>query len=50
LYAFISRRGVVDWPMLGAASLWAMVPLLVVVTAFHRRLVAGLSRGDPGGG
>lgn len=50
LYAFISRRGVVNWSMLGAASLWAMIPLLLVVAVFHRRLVAGFSRGSLGGG
>ncbi|WP_323191889.1 carbohydrate ABC transporter permease [Halostella sp. PRR32] len=49
LYEFISRRGVVNWPLLGAASLWAMVPVLVLVAAFQRQFVAGLS-GRFGGG
>lgn len=49
LYEFISRRGVVDWTLLGAASLWAFLPLLVVVVAFQRHLVAGLSGGGYGG-
>lgn len=49
LYTLISRRGVVNWPMLGAASLWAMFPLLLVVTVFQRQFVAGLSRGGLGG-
>lgn len=43
LYEFISRRGVVDWTLLGAASLWATVPLLVVVAVFQRQFVAGVA-------
>lgn len=49
LYEFISRRGVVDWQLLGAASLWAFVPLLVVVVVFQRRFVRGLTGGGYGG-
>lgn len=49
LYQFISRRGVVDWTLLGAASLWAFLPLLLVVVVFQRHLVAGLSGGGFGG-
>ena len=45
LYEFISRRGVVDWPLLGAASLWAMAPLLALVAAFQRHFVAGVTGG-----
>jgi ABC-type glycerol-3-phosphate transport system permease component len=49
LYEFISRRGVVNWPLLGAASLWAMLPLLVLVAVFQRQFIAGLSGGFGGG-
>lgn len=48
LYEFISRRGVVNWPLLGAASLWAMVPLVVLVATFQRQFLAGLSSGFGG--
>lgn len=50
LYEFISRRGVVDWGLLGAASLVAMVPVLVLFVVFQRQFVAGLIRTTPGEG
>lgn len=42
LYEFISRRGVVQWDLLGAASLVAMVPVLVLFVLFQRSFVVGL--------
>jgi multiple sugar transport system permease protein len=43
LYKFISRRGVVDWGLLGAASLFAMLPVLILFVVFQRQFVAGLT-------
>lgn len=43
LYNFISRRGVVNWGLLGAASVTAMVPVLVLFVTFQRQFVAGLT-------
>ncbi len=45
LYGFISRRGVVEWGLLGAASVLAMVPVVVLYLAFQRHLVTGLTGG-----
>lgn len=42
LFEFISRRGVVDWTLLGAASLIAMVPVIVLFIAFQRQFLVGL--------
>lgn len=50
LYEFVGRRAAVDWPLLGAACLWALVPVFVIVVAFDRHLVAGLGGGFRGGG
>lgn len=43
LYEFISRRGVVQWELLGAASLVAMLPVLLVFLVFQREFVVGLA-------
>lgn len=43
LYRFISRQGVVNWGLLGAASLIAMLPVLVLFIVFQRQFVAGLT-------
>lgn len=45
LYGFISRRGVVEWGLLGAASLVAMLPVVALYFAFQRQFVAGLTGG-----
>lgn len=50
LFEFISRRGVVDWGLLGAASLVAMLPVLVLFAVFQRHFVAGLVGTAPEGG
>lgn len=50
LFEFISRRGVVDWGLLGAASLVAMLPVLVLFAVFQRHFVAGLVGTTPEGG
>jgi len=42
LYEFISLRGVVNWGLLGAASLIAMLPVLILFVVFQRQFVAGL--------
>lgn len=42
LYEFISLRGVVNWGLLGAASLIAMLPVLLLFVVFQRQFVAGL--------
>ena len=43
LYKFISRRGVVEWGLLGAASLIAMLPVLILFVVFQKQFVAGLT-------
>ncbi|WP_276270851.1 carbohydrate ABC transporter permease [Haloarcula litorea] len=43
LYRFISRQGVVNWGLLGAASLIAMLPILVLFVTFQKQFVAGLT-------
>lgn len=50
LYEFVSRHGVVDWGLLGAASLLAVVPVFVVFAVFQRHLVAGILGEGLGGG
>ena len=50
LYGFISRRGVVDWELLGAASLVAMLPVLVLFLLFQRQFLSGLPGSRAGGG
>ena len=50
LYGFISRRGVVEWELLGAASLVAMLPVLVLFLLFQRQFLAGLPGSRAGGG
>lgn len=42
LYEFITRHGVVNWGLLGAASLVAMLPVLVLFITFQRQFVTGL--------
>lgn len=49
LYGFVSRYGVVDWGMLGAASLLAMLPVLALFVAFQRQFLTGLEEGLGGG-
>lgn len=50
LYGFISRYGVVDWQLLGAASLVAMLPVLLLFVLFQRWFVDGvISPGYDGG-
>jgi len=43
LYRFISRQGVVNWGLLGAASLIALLPILVLFVTFQKQFVAGLT-------
>ncbi|MFC7078057.1 carbohydrate ABC transporter permease [Haloarcula halophila] len=43
IYRFISRQGVVNWGLLGAASLIAMLPILVLFVTFQKQFVAGLT-------
>ncbi|WP_136689183.1 carbohydrate ABC transporter permease [Halorhabdus amylolytica] len=43
LYKFISRRGVVEWGLLGAATLIAMLPVLILFVVFQKQFVAGLT-------
>lgn len=43
LYEFISRHGVVQWGLLGAASVIAMLPVVVLFLVFQRQFVAGLA-------
>lgn len=43
LYEFISRRGVVNWGLLGAASAIAMLPVLTLFAFFQKQFVAGLT-------
>lgn len=50
LYEFVARHGVVDWGLLGAASLLAILPVLVVFALFQRQLVVGLFGAGFGGG
>lgn len=42
LFEFISRRGVVDWGLLGAASLLAMLPVIVLFVVFQQQFLEGL--------
>lgn len=42
LYTFVGRYGVVNWELLGAASLVAMAPVLLLFVAFQRQFVSGL--------
>lgn len=46
LYQFIGRRGVVQWGLLGAASIFAMLPVLILFVTFQRQFVAGLMGGE----
>ena len=50
LYGFISRRGVVEWELLGAASLVAMLPVLVLFLLFQRQFLTGLPGSRASGG
>lgn len=50
LYEFISRHGAVNWGLLGAASLVAMLPILVLFIAFQQQFVAGLAGPNTPGG
>ena len=50
MYEFVSRYGVVDWGLLGAAALVAMVPVLTAFVLFQRQFVAGVLGGGFGGG
>ena len=50
LYGFVSRRGVVEWELLGAASLVAMLPVLVLFLLFQRQFIAGLPGSRAGSG
>ena len=50
LYGFVSRRGVVEWELLGAASLVAMLPVLVLFVLFQRQFLAGLPGSRAGSG
>ena len=50
LYGFVSRRGVVDWGLLGAASVVAMLPVLVLFLLFQRQFLEGLPGARAGGG
>lgn len=43
LYEFISRHGVVQWGLLGAASVIAMGPVVLLFLMFQRHFVAGLA-------
>lgn len=43
LFEFISRRGVVDWGLLGAASLLAMLPVILLFVVFQRQFLVGLT-------
>ncbi|MFB6219888.1 MAG: carbohydrate ABC transporter permease [Halolamina sp.] len=42
LYGFVSRYGVVDWGLLGAASLLAVLPVLVLFALFQNQFLAGV--------
>lgn len=42
LYTFVSRHGVVDWGLLGAASLLAVVPVLALFALFQNQFLAGV--------
>lgn len=50
MYEFVSRHGVVDWGLLGAAALVAMVPILGAFALFQRQFVAGVLGEGFGGG
>lgn len=50
MYEFVSRHGVVDWGLLGAAALVAMVPVLAAFALFQRQFVAGVLGEGFGGG
>lgn len=50
LYGFITRRGVVNWELLGAASVVAMLPVLVLFLLFQRQFLAGLPGSRAGAG
>lgn len=49
LYGFVSQYGVVDWGMLGAASVLGMLPVLALFIAFQRQFLTGLEDGLGGG-
>lgn len=42
LYGFVARHGIVDWGLLGAASLLAVVPVLVLFALFQNQFLTGV--------